>query len=230
MRWLMRLLGGFEPPTEKQLRFAKMLGISVTSRMSKQDVSDAIDRKKTADPKAFGKASGRAAQANRRVAAASSRASGEPVDGREAAWLKTPEGRAVVRSLKKWQQATEDEPYGIFVYRDPKTHRIEVDVAMVSQADLEYDASGQATVYLDVSLPTVTTDRGMAIQTLDWSNNIGWISAGDVLFWQKLPASFCEVDGCILSDDADASDRRQLRRYEAALQRGKQVTRQKRLR
>ena len=39
------------PPTEKQLKYAKMIGVEVTPEMSKWDVSRAIDNKVNSSPK-----------------------------------------------------------------------------------------------------------------------------------------------------------------------------------
>jgi hypothetical protein len=222
--WFSRLFGSFDPPTERQLRFAAALGIAVTRGMSKQDVSAAIDRKKAADPKAFGKASGQLARGSRRSLALQADADGSlgtySSQQADAAWLKTPEGRKVAALYKRWEKVVDPEPYGIFVYRQAGTGKVYSDVARVSGVDSDHDAAGHVRVLLDVSLPEVVTCRSSGQPILEWSKNLGWFPADDVVVWKKLPESFSDVDGCWVGRDATAADARQLARYEAAVEKG----------
>jgi hypothetical protein len=218
------LFGRFEPPTDRQRRFAEALGIPITRGMSKQDVSAAIDRKKAADPKAFGKASGKLAKGSRRATAlqaAIDGSSGDYSSGEaDTAWLKTPEGRKAASLYRQWEKVSEPEPYGIFVYREPGTGQVYSDVARISGVDSDHDATGRVRVLLDVSLPEVVICQSSRQRVLEWSKDLGWFPAEDVVAWKKLPESFSDVDGCWVSSDATAAHRRQLSRYEAAVEKG----------
>jgi hypothetical protein len=229
MRWLTRLFGWFDPPTDRQLRFAESLGIKVTKWMSKQELSAAIDKQKAIDPKGAGKAIGRLARGSRRARAiADVIDNGDGADSAaEAAWLKTPEGREVVSLYKRWLRISEDGAYGIVVYQESEAGRIEVDVAFVGGADVDHDAAGCVRVLLDFSLPKVERDRAMGIQCLEWSKSLGWFPAENVLIWHKLPPSFEDVSGCIVDGNASPEDRRSLKRYEAALEKGQKMAREK---
>lgn len=227
MGWLSFLFGSpFEPPTEKQLRFAAALGITVTKRMSKQDVSAAISAKQAADPKTYGKASGKLATGSRRAEAVVG-GPGLPTSGADAKWLKTPEGREVTALYKRWARIVESEPYGIFVYRQPVTGRIELDVARVSAADCDHDESSRVRVILDVSLPKTARDPQTGGEVLEWCEHLDWYPAADVLLWHKLPESFGDVEGCSVGRDATTDDRRQLKRYEAAIEKGREMAKEK---
>ncbi len=229
MGWFANLFRPFEPPTERQLRFAEALGISVTSRMSKQDVSQAIDQKKAADPRQYGKASGAIRRGSDRASAVANHSDRSSLSDSNAAWLKTDEGKEAVAAFKKWAKIVESEPYGIFIYRSPKTGRVEVDVAQLSEVDCDHNAQAQTRVVVSVSLPKVQQERGDA-KRLHWIDDLGWFPVSNILLWEKLPASFADVDGCAVDHNADSDDKRWLKRYEAAVAKGTQLARQNRFR
>lgn len=229
MGWFANLFRPSEPPTEKQLRFAEALGISVTSRMSKQDVSRAIDDRKAADPRQYGKASGAIRRGSDRSIAVVNHSDRSSLSDSEVAWLKTDDGKLAVAAFKKWAKIVEPEPYGILIYRQPKTGRVEVDVAQLSEVHCDHDAHSHPQVVVSVLLPKVVHERGDA-KRLHWIDDLGWLPVSNILLWEKLPASFTDVDGCAVDHNADSDDKRWLKRYEAAVAKGTQLAMQNRFR
>jgi hypothetical protein len=235
IHWLRRFFQPFEPPTDRQQRFAAYLGIALTPKMSKQDVSAAISRRKAEDPRAYGKACGQVAAADREAAEAlrdlweRNGAANPPLSsGDNPKWRNSPEGRAATRLLKKWTRLTEaDDVFGIVVYRDPDTATVHVDVARVSGADLDHHPVRGIHVVLDLSLPRQSRESRTGWKTLEWSHNLGWFPATEVLLWHKLHESFVDVDECIVDHNASSEDRKQLKRYLAAVEKGKLLARQK---
>jgi hypothetical protein len=222
MNWFSNLFKPFQPPTASQRRFAEALGITVTARMSKDDVSRVIDEKKAAEPKAFGKASGMIRKGRERASALINSDSPEVNEESGAAWLKTPEGKALAKELKKWERITKSEPYGILVYRHHQTRKVEIDVARIAGVNCNHNAQSQVQLFLDVALPQTVRDA-CGFTVLEWSKHLGWFPMVDVLLWQKLPESFADVDGCIVGRDADGENRRQLKRYEDAIEKGRRM-------
>ncbi len=229
MGWFANLFRPFEPPTEKQLRFAEALGIAVTSRMSKQDVSRAIDQKKAADPRQYGKASGALRRGSGRAFAVANHSDQSSLSDSDVAWLKTDEGKQAVAAFRKWAKIVEPEPYGIFIYRHPTSGRVEVDVAQLCEVDCDHTSRAQAQVVVSVLLPKVEQVRGDA-KRLHWINDLGWFPVSSILLWEKLPASFTDVDGCAVDHNADSDDKRYLKRYEAAVAKGLQLAKQNKFR
>ncbi len=229
MGWFANLFRPFEPPTERQLRFAEALGISVTSRMSKQDVSRAIDQKKSADPRQYGKASGAIRRGSERAMAVANHSDRSSLTDSDAAWLKTDEGKQAVAAFRKWAKIVEPEPYGILIYRQPRTGRVEVDVAQLCEVDCEHDSHSHPQVVVRVLLPKVLQERGDA-KRLHWVDDLGWFPVAGVLLWEKLSASFTDVDGCAVDHNADSDDKRCLKRYEAAVAKGLQLAKQNKFR
>jgi hypothetical protein len=226
MNWLINFFRPFEPPTDKQVRFATSLGITLTPRMSKQDVSKAIDQKKAYDPEGYGKASRTMQRGNRRASLLINGTEGEKLSESDNDWLRSPEARKLQQTFKQWTNLTKDEEtYGIIAYRNPATGRIEVDVACIGDADVDHDASGTLRVVVSTALPDIVRDHS-GFMTFEWAKDLGWFPVDNFLVWQKLPKSFGDVFGCIVGNQAEARDRRLYKRYQDALKKGRDLVKQ----
>jgi hypothetical protein len=233
MSWFQSLFRPVEPPTDKQVRFARALGITVPPKMSKQAVSAAIDAKKASDPNGYGKASGLLATGSRRAGWIINGTSGETLSEGDKAWLKSPETLELIKSYKHWQKLTRnDEVYGLIAYRNHASKTVDVDVAIICDVDLDHDETGAVRVVVDASLPHAVRDDSTGFKVMEWGKSLGseWFPVEDFLFWERLPASIGDLSGCIVDRHADASDRRLYKRYEAALEKGMALAKQKRLR
>lgn len=127
-----------DPPTEKQLRYAKKLGIAVTPAMSKDDVSAAI---------------GAAERANPRLA-----------EDRERVKTKARErkfGSELIAEESRWNQFADSTEYMLAIYRHGK--ETVVDVLRVNEAWI----SDRGKLVLGVEAPKVVKDRHIG-QYLDW--------------------------------------------------------------
>jgi len=233
MAWFQNLFRPFEPPTEKQVRFARALGIAVPPKMSKQAVSAAIDAKKASDPTGYGKASGILATGSRRVGWIAYGTSGESLSEADKAWLKSPDTVELIKSYKVWQKMTKDaEVYGLIAYRNHSTKTVDVDIAYICDVDLDHDETGAVRVVVDASLPYAVRDECSGFRVMEWGRKIesDWFPVDQFLLWERLPASIGDLGGCIVDQHADASHRRIYKRYVAALEKGMALAKQKRLR
>ncbi len=104
-----------------------------------------------------------------------------------------------------------------------------MDVARIAQADTNHHPERGIHVVLDVSLPAECRDPQNGWKILEWSRDLGWFPADDVLLWHKLPESFADVEGCVLDRNASGDDRRQVKRYQAAVEKARKLAREKRL-
>lgn len=230
MAWFRNLFRPFDPPSDKQVRFAKSMGINVTASMSKQDVSEAIDKAKATDKESYGRAIGRMRRGDQRVSYIVNGTKGEKVSDSDKEWLKSPEATHLVAKYKTWMKLTQKgELYGIVAIRNIATRRIDVDVASICDTDLDHDELGNVRVVVSASLPAVVKDSS-GFQIIEWAKDLGWVSVDEFLVWEKLPNSFGDLFGCIVDSHADARDRRMYKRYEDALKRGRDLVKEKRLR
>jgi hypothetical protein len=231
MKWLSNLFRPAAPPTEKQVRFAKSLGIQVVPGMSKQAVSDAIDAKKASDPSGFGKSSGLMRTADRRADYVINGTRGEKVSEADAIWLKSDETRELVKTYKQWQRLTQShELYGLVAYRNHGNRTVEVDVANVTDVDLTHDEFGNVQVVVAASLPAVVTDEPTGFKIIEFAKDLGWFPVEDFLIWERLPKSAGDIFGCIVDHHADPRDRRTYKRYRDTVEKGFALAKQKRLR
>lgn len=231
MKWLLNLFRPFEPPTDKQVRFAQALGINVTPRMSKQGISEAIDAKKAGDPTSFGKVSEIMHAASRRAGYILNGTEGESLSEADEAWLKSPETRELVKTYKHWVRITShEEVYGLVAYRNHATRTVDVDVATVSDAGLDHDAFGNVRVVVSAAIPSVERDSQTGWKVIEFGKSLGWYPVDDFLLWERLPKSMGDIFGCIVDQHADASHRRTYKRYRDAIAKGFALAKQKRLR
>ena len=128
--WLFGRKEPFDPPTEKQVRYAKRLGINVTAEMSKADVSAAIAAEEKRKP-GLGR---RREQANEAA--------------RERRF-----GKEVLQEEEKWNRLSEEVGYVIAVYL--KRKETIVDVLFVNQAEV----NEKGKLRLLVAAPKVVKDR-----------------------------------------------------------------------
>ncbi len=130
-----------DPPTEKQLRYAKRLGITVTPSMSKDDVSAAIGAAERVNP--------RLGQDRERVKA----------KARERKF-----GPELIAEEERWNQFAETTEYMLAIYRHGKA--IVVDVLRVNEAWI----NERGKLVLGVAAPKVVKDRHIG-DWLDWDRH-----------------------------------------------------------
>lgn len=130
-----------DPPTEKQLRYAKKLGIALAPTMSKDDVSAAISAVERANP--------RLAEKRERVKAKARRRDFGP---------------EVVAEEARWNEFADSTQYTLAIYRRGK--EIIVDVLRVNEAFI--DKRGK--LVLGVEAPKVVKDRDIG-DYLDWDRH-----------------------------------------------------------
>src|SRR4029078_3490591 len=99
-----------DPPTQRQLNYAKKLGIPITSKMTKDDVSDAISAAEVKNPKKK--------QQRENI----NRKQQEKADSQWAAEC----GPELIAAERKWQQYSEIEEYMIAVYMKGTTTVVDV--------------------------------------------------------------------------------------------------------
>lgn len=127
-----------EPPTHKQLRYAKKLGIAVTPAMSKHDVSAAIGAAECANP--------------------------HLVEQRERVKAKARErefGPQLIAEESRWNEFADSTEYMLAIYRHGK--EIVVDVLRVNEAWI----NERGKLVLGLEAPKVVKDRHIG-QYLDW--------------------------------------------------------------
>lgn len=140
LSWLFGSKHPPDPPTEKQRRYAKRLGIKVTPDMSKQDVSAAITEAERKKP-GLAKSRERAKEATR----------------------ERKYGRELVESEREWNEFADDTAFMIAVYRDRKD--VVADVLLVNQAEIMDDGK----LSLTLTAPKVVKDRHIG-DYLDWDD------------------------------------------------------------
>ncbi len=127
-----------DPPTEKQRRYAKKLGIPVTPSMGKDDVSAAISAAERANPRLARNREGVKAKARERKL-----------------------GPELVAEEARWNQFADTTEYMLAIYRHGK--ETVVDVLRVNEAWI--DKRGK--LRLGVEAPKVVKDRHIG-DHLDW--------------------------------------------------------------
>jgi hypothetical protein len=127
-----------DPPTDKQLRYAKKLGIRITASMSKDDVSAAIGAAERANP--------RLAEDRERVKA----------KARERKF-----GPELIAEEKRWNEFGDTTEYMLAIYRHGK--QIIVDVLRVNDAWI----NERGKLVLGVEAPKVVKDRDIG-NWIDW--------------------------------------------------------------
>lgn len=130
-----------DPPTEKQLRYAKKLGIVVTPSMGKDDVSAAIGAAERASP--------RLAEQRDRV----KRKSRERKFGPE-----------LIAEESRWNGFADDTEYMLAIYRHGK--EIVVDVLRVNEACI----NERGKLVLGVEAPKLVKDRHIG-EHLEWERS-----------------------------------------------------------
>lgn len=130
-----------EPPTQKQLRYAKKLRIALTPSMSKDDVSAAISAAERANPPL--------AQQRERVKA----------KVRERKF-----GPELIAEETQWNHFADSTEYMLAIYRHGK--EIVVDVLRVNEAWID----DRGKLRLGVEAPKVVKDRHVA-DYLDWDRH-----------------------------------------------------------
>jgi hypothetical protein len=130
-----------DPPTDKQLRYAKKLGITVTRSMGKDDVSAAISAAERANP---------------RLAA-----------DRERVKTKAREfkfGPELIAEEARWDHFADSTEYMLAIYRRGK--EIVVDVLRVNEAFID----NRGKLRLSVEAPKVVKDQDIG-DLLDWDEH-----------------------------------------------------------
>ena len=130
-----------DPPTDKQLRYAKKLGVVVTPSMGKDDVSAAISAAERANP--------RLVQDRERVKA-------------KARQRKL--GPDLIAEESRWNQFADSTEYMLAIYRHGK--ETVVDVLRVNEAFI----NDRGKLTLGVEAPKVVKDRDMG-DYLDWDRH-----------------------------------------------------------
>ncbi|MBA4190666.1 MAG: hypothetical protein C0467_21995 [Planctomycetaceae bacterium] len=130
--WLFGRKEPFDPPTEKQVRYAKRIGVKVTDEMSKADVSAAI-----------------AAEEKRKPGLARKREKANEA-ARERKF-----GKEVLEAEEEWNRLSEEVGYFIAVYM--KRKETIVDVLFVNQAEV----TEKGELRLLVAAPKVMKDRDL---------------------------------------------------------------------
>ncbi|MCA9094108.1 MAG: hypothetical protein KDA68_11515 [Planctomycetaceae bacterium] len=127
-----------DPPTEKQLRYAKKLGIAVTPTMSKFDLSSAISELERKDP----------------VLA-------EKRERRKRAIRERELGKDIVEQEEKWNRFADDIGYMLAIYRRSKD--VVVDVLLVNQGVI----TDRGKLKISVSSPRWIKDKEIG-DYLEW--------------------------------------------------------------
>lgn len=159
-----------KPPTEKQLKFAKRLGISVPEGATRGDVSDLIDRTLDARPRQ-----------RQRIEEAQERRA------REAEIAQY--GAELVAALDEWQRRAEEQPYLLMAFRRGKD--IVVDVVRLYDADIE-DGKRKSRLVLYVEEPIVERDRATGERWLFWEKERE-IPMDRVVWWESLGCAFDDL-------------------------------------
>ena len=157
-----------DPPTAKQVAYAKKLGISVTPRMSKTDLSCAISTAESADPKLQKR---RAAYEAKQLAKAEA----------EDAAAYTPEIRA---AENQWNSLADANAFVLAIYTKGK--ETIVDVLMVY--DTELKGTKKYKLKLLMVAPKLRKDRHIG-DYLEWDREFS-IPFEKLLHYEILPNDF----------------------------------------
>ena len=156
------------PPTAKQIAYAKILGIAVSSRMSKTDVSDAISRAEAANPKLQKR---RAAYENKKQAEADAQY--------DAAY--TPEIR---EAETHWNTLADSNSFVLAIYNKGK--ETIVDALMVY--DTELTGTKKFKLKLMMVAPKLRKDEHIG-DYLEWDREFS-IPLDKLLHYEMLPNDF----------------------------------------
>lgn len=122
-----------EPPTERQIAYAKLCGVDVSPDMNRQDVSQAINAAFAADPKLHFKI------AARRKRAPTEQAEQAKIAEKEWADLMARLPASLKREYKKWEKAEENQDRLLVAYRTSRATI--VDVLEVHFVDIDPDTN-----------------------------------------------------------------------------------------
>ena len=157
-----------DAPTEKQIRYAHILGIAVTPNMGKWELSDLITQAERDNPKR---------QRQRQHAIRGGRVKRF--------------GEALVAEEELWAKLFETTNFVLAVYREGAD--IVVDVLRVNDAAIGNDKQ----LWLAVAAPKTTKDRNLG-KTLEWERNFQLKRANLLHYEPlSNDIRFCELDGGI---------------------------------
>ncbi len=154
----------YVPPTQKQIAYAKKLGIIVTPAMSKYDVSEAIDKVLAANPKLLRQR--------------------EHIKEKMQAKYYQECGPELIAAEKKWRELSEKVCYIIAAYEYRK--ETIVDVLLVEDAYIEGDKNRD--VKLALASPKLIKDK-IAGDYLEWDKSFE-LPLRKLLYYEPLYADF----------------------------------------
>lgn len=155
-----------DPPSERQLKYAHILGITVTPRMSKSDVSEAIDVAEKKNPKAK--------QQRKHI-------NKKQADRAEEKWAKEC-GPELLSAEKQWSEFAEREGFILAVYHRGKN--TVVDVLQVNDAFI--DGNKKKKIKLCVASPKVVKDRDLG-EYLEWDRDFE-LALEKILYFESFHA------------------------------------------
>jgi len=158
-----------DPPTQRQLNYAKRLGVTVTLRMSKQDVSAAISAAEAANPKAK-------RQREKINAKQAERAHAE--------WVAEC-GQELIDAVEHWTNFADDVRFMLAIY-DRGKNTI-VDVLEVNDAYI--DGTRKKKLKLCLAAPKVVKDRHIG-NYLEWEREFE-LPLEKLLHYEPLHSDFC---------------------------------------
>jgi hypothetical protein len=167
-----------DPPTQRQLNYAKKLNLTVTSAMSKDDVSNLISVAEAKYPKA------------KRQREHINRKRQEQADAQsiaeDAQWIAEC-GPELLETERKWQAFSEGEGYILAVYVKGKDTI--VDVLRVN--DVYIEGKKRKTLKLHVEAPKLTKDKYIG-DYLEWERDFE-VPIDKLLYHEALPNNFYDL-------------------------------------
>ena len=158
-----------DPSTQRQLNYARKLGVTVTAGMSKAELSDAISAAETKNPGAKRQRQ----DINRKRQARA-----------DAQWAAEC-GPDLMEAEKKWQKLSEGEGYILAAYAKGKSTI--VDVLRVNDAYIDE----KKTLRLGVESPKLRKDRYIG-DYLEWDREFE-LAIHKLLYYEMLPGDFAEM-------------------------------------
>ena len=160
-----------DPPTQRQLNYAKILGLTVSPTMSKDDVSKIISKAEAKNPKA------------KRQREHINRKRQEKAD---AQWADEC-GPELLEAERKWQTFSEGEGYILAAY--VKGKNTIVDVLRVIDAYIE--GAKKKTLKLYVAAPKLRKDKYIG-NYLEWERDFE-LPIDKLLYHEPLPTNFYDL-------------------------------------